>query len=48
MMKPLPTLSTAYALLIQEEHQREINVSPAFNSDAIAMDVFTNSNSQSS
>lgn len=39
MMKPLPTLSTAYALILQEEQQREINFVHVFNSKAIAMNV---------
>lgn len=45
MMKPLPTLPTSSALIIQEEQQREINVSLVLNSEAIDMYVSSNSNS---
>ncbi|KAL7616955.1 hypothetical protein Lser_V15G01010 [Lactuca serriola] len=37
MMKPLPSVSTAYSILLQEEQQRGITNSPSIHSDAIAM-----------
>ena len=40
MMKPLPSVSTANSIIIQEERQREIHTSPsALNTDAVAMHV---------
>lgn len=39
MMKPLPSMSTAYALIVQEEHQREVHYSPVLNSDAMDMQI---------
>ncbi|KAL7585098.1 hypothetical protein Lser_V15G45605 [Lactuca serriola] len=39
MMKPLPSMSTAYALIVQEEHQREVHYSTVLNSDAMDMQI---------
>ena len=39
MMKPLPTFSTAYSLILQEERQRGIHMSMNLNSEAIVMHV---------
>lgn len=39
MMKPLPTVSTAYSLIIQEERQRDINLSSNFTNDVVAMNA---------
>lgn len=43
MMKPLPTVSTAYSLIFQEERQRDIHVSPKFAHDTMAMQVSNDS-----
>lgn len=42
MMKPLPSLSITYSLIIQEERQGNINIPLSLSSDAIAMHVSTN------
>ncbi|XP_023759855.1 uncharacterized protein LOC111908259 [Lactuca sativa] len=39
MTKPLPTVSTAYSLILQEERQRGINTSTPINTDIIAMNA---------
>ena len=43
MMKPLPSLSAAYSLIIQEERQRTISIPSIINNDAIAMNVTSES-----
>lgn len=48
MMKPLPSLSTAYSLIIHEECQREIHNTVSINNDAIAMQASSDSHSISS
>lgn len=48
MMKPLPSVSTAYSMIIQEERQRTINSSPILNTDVIAMNVSSNPSASSS
>ncbi|XP_023732150.1 uncharacterized protein LOC111879955 [Lactuca sativa] len=48
MMKPLPSFSTVYSMIIQEERQRDINMSSAVSVDAIVMNVLTNHSSNSS
>lgn len=42
MMTPLPTVSQAYALLIQEERQREVNTTVQFGGDSTSFHVNTN------
>ena len=37
MMKPLPSVSTAYSIIIQEERQRGITTASSLNTDMIAM-----------
>lgn len=41
MMKPLPTISTAYSLIFQEERQRGITINSGITSESIAMHVST-------
>lgn len=48
MMKPLPTISTTYSMILQEERQRGITVSPTLNSDAIDMHVSSDNISNTS
>lgn len=43
MMKPLPSVLTAYSLIIQEERQRGINLSSNLSNDAIVMQSSSNS-----
>lgn len=45
MMKPLPSVSTAYSILIQEEQQRGISSSSPLINDAIAMHASSTSTS---
>lgn len=45
MMKPLPSLSTIYSMIIQEERQREINLPSFVHPDTIAMHAATDSSS---
>ncbi|XP_042751509.1 uncharacterized protein LOC122194592 [Lactuca sativa] len=47
MMQPLPSLSTAYSLIIQEERQRTIIASSFVNIEAIAMHVSSDSSPNS-
>lgn len=42
MMKPLPTISQAYALSIQEERQREVNATMPFSGEHTAFHVNSN------
>lgn len=42
MMSPLPSISQAYALIIQEEKQREIHVSSQFISESASMVAMNN------
>lgn len=39
MMKPIPTLSQCYSMLLQEENQREISKYSHMNSGSVAMSV---------
>ncbi|KAH7670614.1 hypothetical protein IHE45_10G039400 [Dioscorea alata] len=39
MLKPLPTVSQAYAILVQEEKQREVSSGNQFNLEAVSMNV---------
>ncbi|KAM0048148.1 putative RNA-directed DNA polymerase [Helianthus debilis subsp. tardiflorus] len=43
MMQPLPSINHAYALLIQDEKQREIHSTNHFASDSASMNVHSNS-----
>ncbi|KAJ0733953.1 putative transcription factor interactor and regulator CCHC(Zn) family [Helianthus annuus] len=42
MMNPLPSISQAYALLVQDEKQKEIHASGQFNLEAASMNVYNN------
>lgn len=43
MMKPLPSVSTAYSLIIQDERQLGINLPSTLSNDAIAMQISSDS-----
>lgn len=42
MMRPLPTLTQTYALLIQEERQREVSTSVIFNNEQASFTTTAN------
>ncbi|XP_074339691.1 uncharacterized protein LOC141677589 [Apium graveolens] len=44
LMKPLPTLNQSYAILLQEENQRNIHNAVSVTNDNVAMSVKTQSN----
>lgn len=43
LMKPIPTLSQCYAMLLQDENQREVHNTVGLNSNSVAMNVRSSS-----